>query len=238
VSPDLATICLKCLEKDPAQRYPSAAALAHDLDHFLRGEVIAARKSTLWDQVARLLRHTQLDVNWGAWATLSFCLAPLPLLAHVAVFVFFRNRSEYPLVAIGVSLVTVSVIQYSLFFAKRVSLHVIAPAERRRLRSIWLGNFIGMILVLVTILRMMHPVTPEEWFVIYALWLIGVGTTFFSLAANAGFLYVTACLCFLLAVLVPFVPLYTPLIVGSLISINMTTFGFFLRRVAREASAP
>jgi hypothetical protein len=39
-----------------------------------------------------------------------------------------------------------------------------------------------------------------------------VGSTFFS-PANAGFLYVTASLCFLLAVLVPFVPFSTPLIV-------------------------
>jgi len=237
VSADLATICLKCLEKDPARRYPSAAALADDLDLFLRGEAILARKMTLWDQAARLVRHSRLDVNWGAWATLTLCLAPLPFLAQVAVFVFFRNRQEYPLVAIIVSLVTMAVMLSPTFFGKRVSPRAIVPAQRRRYMATQFGNFIGAILVALTIPRMMHPTTPEEWFVIYALWFIVVGCTFFSLAANAGILYLTGSLCFLLAVLAPLVPFYLPLIGGSLISLNMTTVGLMLRRVAREATS-
>ena len=57
---DLETICLKCLEKQPARRYASMSELASDLERFLQGLPIVARPITVTERTWRLSKRYPL----------------------------------------------------------------------------------------------------------------------------------------------------------------------------------
>jgi WD40 repeat protein len=73
---DLDTICLKCLQKDPAKRYAGAEALADDLHRFLANEPILARPAGKLERIAKWARR-----NPGV-----ACLSALLLLLMITGF--------------------------------------------------------------------------------------------------------------------------------------------------------
>jgi WD40 repeat protein/tRNA A-37 threonylcarbamoyl transferase component Bud32 len=82
---DLETICFKCLEKVPAQRYPSAAALADDLDRFLKGLPIQARPATKGQRLAKWCRRNP--------QVASFLGVALAALIGFLVFLLHTNAT-------------------------------------------------------------------------------------------------------------------------------------------------
>jgi tetratricopeptide (TPR) repeat protein/tRNA A-37 threonylcarbamoyl transferase component Bud32 len=83
---DLETICLKCLEKDPRRRYPTALALAEDLRRFREHEAIHARPLHAGERFVRWLRRRPVTAT---------VLAALVLLAAVvAGSLWYGYRAE------------------------------------------------------------------------------------------------------------------------------------------------
>jgi eukaryotic-like serine/threonine-protein kinase len=58
---DLVTICQKALEKDPGNRYATAADLEQDLLRFLRWEPIHARPASTWSRLAKWTRRHRTE---------------------------------------------------------------------------------------------------------------------------------------------------------------------------------
>jgi TolB-like protein len=100
VDRDLATICLKCLEKDPQRRYSSALALAEDLERWLKHEPIRARRTGLFTRGRKWVRRNPttavlvvaLAAVMGAMIWKSD-LVQRPVTSGIAVLPF-ENRSE------------------------------------------------------------------------------------------------------------------------------------------------
>ena len=84
---DLETICLKCLMKDPARRYPTAGALADDLARLRDGRPIAARP----------VGRPELAIKWGrrnpvaVLAAVAASTVALALIAGVGVLLWLMS---------------------------------------------------------------------------------------------------------------------------------------------------
>jgi WD40 repeat protein/predicted Ser/Thr protein kinase len=69
---DLETICLKCLEKEPARRYRTAEELADDLERWLRHEPIQARPATNFERLQKWARRHPALATLSALLILAF----------------------------------------------------------------------------------------------------------------------------------------------------------------------
>src|SRR5437899_2263253 len=100
---DLSTICLKCLEKHPERRYPSALALAEDLECWLKHEPIQARRTGVLTRARKWVRRKPTSALLAAclvviaaasgWIVWKSELIRGPVTAGIAVLPF-ENLSE------------------------------------------------------------------------------------------------------------------------------------------------
>jgi WD40 repeat protein len=87
---DLETICLKCLRKEPDQRYASAQALADDLHRYLAGEPIQARRIGALGRLALWCRRKPALAS-----TIALAVLAVAVVAGVGAWRVVGERDRY-----------------------------------------------------------------------------------------------------------------------------------------------
>ena len=145
--PDLEMVALKCLQKHPENRYPTAAALADDLDCYLAGKPVSARSTSFRALAGRYLAetpHAAVLENWGElWMYHS-----LALIVFYGLTYYLKGRgvaARWPYFAIF----TVGLGAWAaLYWRLRRRRGPIAFVERQ-LAHIWGAGVMGVNLLLV-----------------------------------------------------------------------------------------
>jgi tetratricopeptide (TPR) repeat protein/predicted Ser/Thr protein kinase len=87
---DLETVCLKCLQKEPRKRYPTALALAEDLRLFLAHEPVRARPANLWERGVKWVKRRPTTAAVLAFLT----IAAVAFSAQAGIQAASRARDE------------------------------------------------------------------------------------------------------------------------------------------------
>ncbi len=101
INRELELICMKCLQRNPEERYDSAADLADDLDAWLNGSPISVRPPSVAAHVVRWVRKNQ-SIVYAILLLLSGCFVSVPIMLSLLGSLndpatFYENSERDPL---------------------------------------------------------------------------------------------------------------------------------------------
>jgi serine/threonine-protein kinase len=231
----LEAICLKCLEKDPAHRYPTVAELAEDLERVLKDETPKALKVDWLEWLSRHLNHEirfEAGIPWGVALTWQ---AVLSLPAHLSVYAFLALDSPAPVYWFWL-LVLVPAAEWVPYLVPPQGRRY-DPREREIL-LLWVSVCIAKAILFGLTCPLWGPVRPEE---VYRFFPASMAVSGLMLCLEGrlymGRLYIFGLLDFLVAILLANWLDLAPLLFAVWNSFVLLWMARYMRRRAHDYAA-
>jgi serine/threonine-protein kinase len=229
VDRELELICLKCLQKPQGLRYPTAAALAADLEAHAAGEAVSASPSGLRFFLARIFRETHhADVleNWGKlWMWHSLMIFLLCLITQVLAWCKVEDHIWY-LGFWSIGLLTWGTVLWQIRKAAGPVLFV-----ERQIAHAWAAGVCASIaMFLIEWISGIKALTLSPAVAVAA----GM-VMMFKAGILSGRFYVWAAINFIAAIVMPLVPQVSVLLFGAVSALSFFIPGlkYYRQRKAR-----
>jgi eukaryotic-like serine/threonine-protein kinase len=225
---ELEAVCLKCLSKSPASRYPSAADLADDLESYLRGDPVSAQSSGLaffLDRTFRETHHAVVLEDWGVlWMWHSLWTLILCTITQIMAWRHVERHDAYLI------LWTVGLIGWGTIFWKLRKRAGPVRFVERQIGHAWAAGIAASIGMFVIEVLMHQPVLTFS-----PLLAVAAGMIFlFKAGVLAGLFYIAAVAMFATAVFMALFPQIGILLFGIVTALCFFVPGLKYHRQRRR----
>lgn len=231
---ELETICLKCLKKEPPDRYQTAAQLADDLRRYLSGEPISAKPDGFFDRVLRTISKSRLREELNVWGNYLYVIALIVAVSHVILHTLYRQQPPIQWI-IATDCVQFSLIAVVVLYGNRIR-DASAIGEEHRLWLLVVGYLMGCALLRLTAYSQVSSLAEVYHAREYPAFCILTAELFFMLGLfQWGMFFVFSALFAVVAVCATFLtPESAVLLFGFSWAATLFSFGRHLRHLGKE----